>query len=266
MPDPLVGDFNIAGLNFQWGAEGIFGISASPMGADGYRTLYFSPLSSNTEFAVSTRILRDESKVTGSYRDFKVVGSRGRDTHTTAKVMDITGVQLFSLIDQNAIGCWSSRLPLKPQNIAIADKDDVGLIFPSDVKIDAGRNVWVISDRMPVFLESELNYGDVNFRIYVAPMEKLIQGTVCEVEPPIITTPRSLSVHSPRLQTISQIPSKIFLPGTSPSPLTSSYNPFISQNVISNIPNQPMYTRDPSRSYFFPPSQNNNRQWWLNNN
>ncbi|XP_060800637.1 protein yellow [Amyelois transitella] len=180
MPDPLVGDFNIAGLNFQWGAEGIFGISTSAIGADGYRTLYFSPLSSHTEFSVSTRILRDETKVKGSYKDFKVLGPRGQDAHTTSKVVDESGVQLFNLIDQNAIGCWNTALPHRPQNVAVADKDDVGLVFPADIKIDDEKNVWVLSDRMPVFLEAELDYSDINFRIFTAPLQTLIEGTVCE--------------------------------------------------------------------------------------
>ena len=184
MPDPLTGDFNIGGLNFQWSGEGIFGITSSPTGADGYRTLYFSPLASHTQFAVSTRILRDESKVSGSYHDFQVVGNRGANGHTTSKVMDeYTGVELFNLVDQNAIGCWRRDLPYKPQNIGVVDKDDAGLIFPSDVKIDAQRNVWVMSDRMPVFLESTLDYSDINFRVYTAPFDVLVQDTVCQPQP-----------------------------------------------------------------------------------
>lgn len=205
MPDPLVGDFNIAGLNFQWGAEGIFGITSSPVGPDGFRTLYFSPLSSHTEFAVSTRILRDETKVKdGSFNDFKVVGVRGPNGHTTSKVMDDSGVQLYNLIDQNSIGCWNSFLPLKPENTAIADKDDVGLVFPCDVKIDDEKNVWTISDRMPVFLESELDYSDINFRIYTAPLYNLIQGTVCEPTSMIMPTVSPMPLMSPK--TVEQTP------------------------------------------------------------
>lgn len=200
-PDPLVGDFNIAGLNFQWGAEGIFGISAGPTGADGYRTLFFSPLSSNTEFAVSTRILRDETKVKGSYKDFQVVGVRGPDTHTTSKVMDESGVQLFALIDQNAIGCWNSALPMKPQNVGLVDKDDVGLVFPSDVKIDDQRNVWVMSDRMAVFLEAELDYSDINFRIYTAPLQTLLSDTVCEPAQ-YVQQPAPVALRKPAPQTL----------------------------------------------------------------
>ncbi|KAH9641909.1 hypothetical protein HF086_011659 [Spodoptera exigua] len=197
MPDPLTGDFNIAGLNFQWSSEGIFGITTSPAGPDGYRTLYFSPLASHTQFAVSTRILRDETKVSGSYRDFQVVGERGANGHTTSKVMDeYTGIELFNLIDQNAIGCWRQDLPYKPQNIAVVDKDDAGLIFPSDVKIDAQRNVWVMSDRMPVFLESTLDYSDINFRVYTAPIDVLVQETVCQTASQLVQTAKPVQQTS----------------------------------------------------------------------
>lgn len=72
MPDPLAGDYNIGGLNFQWGEEGIFGMSLSPIAADGFRTLFFHPLSSRREFAVSTRILRDEALSQDSYHEFQV--------------------------------------------------------------------------------------------------------------------------------------------------------------------------------------------------
>lgn len=75
MPDPLAGDYNIGGLNFQWGEEGIFGISLSPIAPDGYRTLFFHPLSSYREFAVSTRILRDQQLSQNSYHEFQVIFS-----------------------------------------------------------------------------------------------------------------------------------------------------------------------------------------------
>lgn len=73
MPDPLAGDYNIGGLNFQWSEEGIFGLSLSPLAADGFRTLFFHPLSSNREFAVSTKILRDEQLALDSYHAFQVI-------------------------------------------------------------------------------------------------------------------------------------------------------------------------------------------------
>lgn len=71
-PDPLLGDYNIGGLNYQWHDEGIFGLALSPIANDGFRTLFFHPLSSNREFAVSTRILRDEALSEDSYHEFQV--------------------------------------------------------------------------------------------------------------------------------------------------------------------------------------------------
>lgn len=183
LPDPLLGDFNIAGLNFQWFEEGIFGMAVSPTQSDGFRTLFFSPIASHREFAVSTRVLRDSARVSDSYQDFKTVGTRGPNSHLTSKAINDQGLMFFNLIDQNAIGCWHSSLPYTPENHQVADKDDVGLVFPSDVKFDQSGNVWVISDRMPVFLEADLDFNDVNFRIYSASVSDMVRGTVCEVAP-----------------------------------------------------------------------------------
>lgn len=180
-PDPLRGDFNVAGLNFQWGEEGIFGLALSPINSDGYRTLYFSPLASYREFKVSTRVLRFEANTETSFHDFAYLPERGPDSHTTARVMDETGVMLYNLIGQNSVGCWHESMPYSPEFHGVVDRDDVGLVFPSDVKIDENRNVWVMSDRMPVFLITELDYNDINFRIYMAPLDELIAGTVCDV-------------------------------------------------------------------------------------
>lgn len=271
-PDPLVGDFNIAGLNFQWGAEGVFGITTSPMGPDGYRTLYFSPLSSHTEFSVSTRILRDETKVKGSYKDFKVVGVRGPDAHTTSKVMDDTGVQLYNLIDQNAIGCWWSGLPLKPQNVAIVDKDDVGLVFPCDIKIDNQRNVWVISDRMPVFLEAELDYSDINFRIFSAPLDTLLDGTVCQapvqfartVVPPKIAS-QALSVYDLN-QAVAPTPLRSAFYTSSPR-LEVLYRQQVVRHPAPNVRTYINFPRQTAAPYITSGGKTfKNSQFWLKKN
>ncbi len=180
-PDPLRGNFNVAGLNFQWFEEGIFGMALSPIQNDGFRTLYFSPLASHREFSVSTRTLRDSERVEESYQEFTFLPKeRSGAAHTTSRVMSDDGLMLFNLIDQNAVGCWHSSGVYGPENHDIVDKDDVGLVFPADVKIDETNTVWVISDRMPVFLITELDYSDINFRIYSAPLQTLVAGTVCD--------------------------------------------------------------------------------------
>lgn len=225
-PDPLRGDFNVAGLNFQWGEEGIFGMSLSPIQADGYRTMYFSPLASHREFMVSTKVLRDEAGVEESFHQFQYLKERGPNAHTTSRVMSENGLQLFNLIDQNAVGCWHSSLPYSPEYHGVVDRDDVELVFPADVKIDEEENVWVISDRMPVFLIAELDYSDVNFRIFSAPLSTLVAGTVCDVQP---TGPRVGAVQ-PKFgdSDLTTFPGTTLLPTGYTQPISytpSSYAP-----------------------------------------
>lgn len=179
-PDPLRGDFNIGGLNFQWAEEGIFGLALGPRLADNTRALFFSPLASHREFYVSTEVLKNKANVEGSYNEFKSLEERAKDGHTTSRVIDEqTGVMLYNLIDQNAVGCWNSATEYTPANHGVVDRNDETMIFPADVKVDAERTVWVISDRMPNFLIATLDRTDVNFRIFTAPMDTLIAGTVC---------------------------------------------------------------------------------------
>ncbi|XP_053657921.1 protein yellow [Anopheles marshallii] len=228
-PDPLRGDFNVAGLNFQWGEEGIFGMSLTPLQADGYRTMYFSPLASHREFTVSTRILRDETKVEESFHDFQYLKERGPNSHTTSRVMSDTGLQLFNLIDQNAVGCWHSSLPYSPEYHGIVDRDDVELVFPADVKIDEEEQVWVISDRMPVFLIADLDYSDVNFRIFSAPLSTLVAGTVCDVQPQFgaIQAKFGGDAGSSELSSTYNTDTTL-LPTTYAQPLSGSYTPTLS--------------------------------------
>lgn len=50
--DPLSGNYNVSGINFQW-TDGVFGLALSPINKeDGFRTVYFHPLSSTHEFKV----------------------------------------------------------------------------------------------------------------------------------------------------------------------------------------------------------------------
>lgn len=178
-PDPLKGDFNIAGLNFQWDAEGIFGMALQP-GHSPDRLLLFHPLASHTEFAVPVSVLRNKAKVDDSYHDFIVVGDRGDLAHSTSELMTDEGLMVHNLIDQNAIGCWDSRKPYNKENQAVIAKDDVELVFPSDVRVKDGV-LWAISDRMPVHLEASLDFNDVNFRVFFASLRELVQGTVCDI-------------------------------------------------------------------------------------
>ncbi len=59
--DPLQGEYDVAGVKFQW-TDGVFGLAlGNPINKAGDRTVYFHSLSSTKQFSVSN---------TGSFLDF----------------------------------------------------------------------------------------------------------------------------------------------------------------------------------------------------
>ncbi|XP_077282920.1 L-dopachrome tautomerase yellow-f2-like isoform X2 [Arctopsyche grandis] len=179
--DPEEGDFNIAGLNFQWG-DGIFSIALGPIQADGYRTAYFHAMASFKERAVNTRVLRNETLATRSYheKDFVALGERGPNTQTTIHgVHQTSGVMFAAQVGRNALACWNTNKPFKKSNFDIVAQDNAKFIYPSDLKIDNEDNVWIMVNSMPIFLYSNLNTDIVNFRVYKTTVKNAVSKTVC---------------------------------------------------------------------------------------
>lgn len=107
--DPLAGDLHIEDLHYQT-QYGVFSLTLSPIGRDDHRIMYFSSLASNMQFAVSTRVLQNKTlDATKGFYEFKVMGSRGPNSQTSASSFDEeTGVLFYTLIMQHAIACWNS--------------------------------------------------------------------------------------------------------------------------------------------------------------
>uniref|UniRef100_A0A146LMT8 Protein yellow n=1 Tax=Lygus hesperus TaxID=30085 RepID=A0A146LMT8_LYGHE len=182
--DPLFGNYNIAGVNFQW-SDGLFGIALGPRGDDGFRTMYFHPFSSTHEFSVSTKIIQNKTIASNSYYEYRVLGSRGPNSQASASFLDIpSGVLFYTQVNKNGVGCWNS---VKHANKYSADTNDLvssdnqTMIFPNDLKVDQQSNLWVITDRMPLFMFKQLDENDINFRVLSAPVNETIKGTVCDV-------------------------------------------------------------------------------------
>ena len=55
------------------------------------------------------------------------------------------------------------------------------MVFPNDLKVDRNSNLWVLTDRLPVHIYRKLDPNEYNYRIFKAPVEELVKGTVCEV-------------------------------------------------------------------------------------
>lgn len=58
--------------NPRVGFEGVSGLALSPIGPDGYRTLYFHPIDSFEEFAVSTVVFRNPETIRNPTVQFEV--------------------------------------------------------------------------------------------------------------------------------------------------------------------------------------------------
>lgn len=186
--DPLSGNYTIGGLNFQW-TDGVFGVALSPLQKDGYRTLYFHPLSSLLEFSVSTKILQNKTIASNSYNDFKVLGSRGARSQSSAESLeDKTGVLFYTLVNKDGVGCWNS---FKNANAYSADTNDIvasdsgTLLYPNDLKVDKEGDLWVFSNKLPIYMRVGLDANEINYRIFRTPVRDAIKGTKCDV----ISTP-----------------------------------------------------------------------------
>ncbi|EDW04015.1 GH11563 [Drosophila grimshawi] len=179
-PDPLAGNFSINGIEFQWD-DGVYGLALSKPQMDGSATLYFHPLTSTMEFSVNTTVLRNKTLATSGdiFREFKILGSRGTDAQAGAQCLDPeTGVLFYALPNQNALGCWQTTNNYKMQDRVYAS--DNMLIFPSDVKVDHKRRLWVLSNQLQSFIYDELYGGSINFRILSASVKDAIERTSCE--------------------------------------------------------------------------------------
>ncbi|XP_050294952.1 L-dopachrome tautomerase yellow-f2-like [Anthonomus grandis grandis] len=177
--EPMAGDFNIAGHNFQWN-DGVFSVELSDMKSDGYRDMFFHAMSGTHMYKVSTRVLRNESLATRSFHDddFVILGDRGPQSQTsTADIHKPTGIMFLGLVNQNALGCWNIKKSLK--TIDIVQKDDQKMIYPSDVKV-SGDKVYVLTNTMPEFLYGRLNYDVTNFRVWANDVRKAVQDTKCQ--------------------------------------------------------------------------------------
>lgn len=147
------------------------------------RTVYFHALSSTCEFSVPNFILQNETLALspGSYRDYTFLGDRGPQGQSSAESFDETSNVLFyTQVNKDAVGCWNVNKPYTPDNLGLVDSDSDALIFPNDVKIDRDGNLWVLSDRMPIFIYSKLNATEYNYRILNGKISDLILGTACE--------------------------------------------------------------------------------------
>lgn len=173
--DPLNGDYNISGFNFQW-EDGVFGLSLSAPRSNGYKTLYFHAMSGITEFSVSTEVLQDDTlNKSSDYHAFHVEGSKGLKSQGPTSLIDTkTGIDYLIQVSKNGIACWDTSMPLNEESFILAAQDNTTLVFPNDLSIDPSSNMlYVLSDNLPQFLFSDFDSEKRNFFLTAANLDSL---------------------------------------------------------------------------------------------
>lgn len=190
--------------------DGVFGVALSERRPDGYRTLFFHSLASTRIFSVDTNILKSNITVAETYDEYHGRGQRPHGMNAAAMTIDLeSGVLLYSLVNQDGIGCWNPRRfeYLSNDTSAVLVTDPVTLQYPADLKVDANSNVWVVSNKMMKFRfrQKDLNLTEVNYRVFMAPVDELIKDTVCQLtRENYLTTMRPKTSDIKRLKTVVQ--------------------------------------------------------------
>lgn len=177
--DPLAGDLKVGGVEFQW-KDGIFSIALTKPMEDGSRTAYFHCLASTKEFSVNTKVFKNKDQSKTSYYDYKVVGDRGADSQSSASFIDEeTGVMFYSQLQKDSLNCWNTNKPLVQENLAELASNNETMIFTNDIKVDHDGYLWVLSDKLPVFIYRGLDDNEINYRIFGAKVKDIIADTKC---------------------------------------------------------------------------------------
>lgn len=128
-------------------------------------------------------MLQNETHATSSksYGDFSYVGDRGANGQSSAEFLDEkTNTLFYTQVNKDAINCWNADKPYNVETQGLVDSDSDSLVFPNDLKSDKDGNLWVLSDRMPLFIYSKLDPEQYNYRILVGNTTEIIAGTPCD--------------------------------------------------------------------------------------
>ena len=148
------------------------------------RTLFFHPMSSFREFAVSTSVLKDKETAEANTEHFMPIGRpRAKDYgHSSGSVVDRNGVMFFNMVTRDSVWCWDTRKEYIPQNLGVIGTSNLSLVFPNDIRVDHeyDQNVWVLSNRLAMYLYSRIDSSKVNYRVFKANAMEAVKDTVCD--------------------------------------------------------------------------------------
>lgn len=133
------------------------------------------------ELLINEFLWQTSSQETAKY--FVSIGDRGYNSQSSTSGITRNGVMFYTQVHRDNIGCWDTAKPYTRANLGLLfDQNDDAFStlvqFPNDLKVDNEdqQSVWIISNRLPVFLYSNLDYSETNFRILKANVSQLISN------------------------------------------------------------------------------------------
>lgn len=208
--DPAATVIRTSGLRLGR-TDGVFGVALSERRSDGFRTMFFHSLASTRMFSVDTDVLQSNISVAETYDEYRGRGQRPFGMNAGAMTIDLdTGTLLYSLVSQDGIGCWNPRRHeyLSNSTSAILVTDPVTLQYPADLKVDANSNLWVVSNKVMKFRfrQKDMNLNEVNYRVFMVPVEDLIKDSVCQpTRESYLATEQSKKSGIKRLNAVVQV-------------------------------------------------------------
>ncbi|GAB0100999.1 hypothetical protein DMENIID0001_171160 [Sergentomyia squamirostris] len=179
-PVPGLGEMVLQGVSFDFTA-GLIAMALS-QSRPGNRFLFFGSLAGIDEFAVPTRILKDQSLSSDYYnnKDFIHIGSRGPNSQILVQQINSQGILFYPEIQDQVIKCWNTAKPLTPENTAVVYRNNQTMVYGTQVEIDEDDNIWVMSNRFALQLFRGLDINDYNFFL-VRGKSDVIRNTVCSL-------------------------------------------------------------------------------------
>ncbi|XP_055680109.1 L-dopachrome tautomerase yellow-f2-like [Lutzomyia longipalpis] len=181
--DPVVRESAIVAGDRQYVIEeGVTSLTLGWRDTSGYRAAYYIPLSGTGQFAVSTQVLKEESRAPANFHpeDFKLIGYRGQQLQAYRHVFDPkNGIIFYADAQEQSIRCWNVRRPLTPDHIGVTNfnaTDVEGL----DLMIDSRGDLWILANKPLKFRVSEMDTKEVNARLFRLSVSDAIRGTLCE--------------------------------------------------------------------------------------
>lgn len=107
--------------------------------------------------------------------------------------MTPSGILIAAQIQLEGVSCWDTRKPYNVNNVMMLQRDPNLLGFVNDLKLDADReNAWAVSNNLPIYLYSQLDFTQINFRLLRANVARAIRGTVCD--PQVVANAEPINV------------------------------------------------------------------------